>query len=105
MALAAAWPPARADAASKYKPCSLLTVADLETELRGKLGRSNERDTTVPEGSCEGEIMSTCDWAVGAAPGAQYFKVNKGLAFGLGGNGSVTVQQVKALADKVAARP
>lgn len=153
----------RVDAATKYKPCSLLTAVELETALHGKVDRSAERDTTMPDGPFKGDIMSTCDWVVGsntvtlnvirgpkspqeqaaflarlrateetlkkrgwtieaanipgadctsfkppasehAAPGSQCFMVSKGLAFGLGINGSVTVQQVKALADTVAAR-
>ena len=153
----------RVDAATKYQPCALLTAAELETALRGKVDRSVERDTTIPDGPFKGEIMSTCEWVLGsntvtlnvirgpknsqehaaglamlrateaklkqqgwtiepanipgadctsfkppagesAVPGAQCFMVSKGRAFGLGVNGSVAVQQVKALADKVAAR-
>jgi hypothetical protein len=154
----------RADATTKYKPCSLLTVAELETALRAKVGGTNERDTTIPEGTFKGDIMSTCDWVVGstyvtlsvirgprspqeqaaglaglrateenlkkkgwtiepaniagadcismkppasestALPGASCVMVSRGLAFWLGVNGVVTVQQVKALADKVGAR-
>ncbi len=156
----------RADAATKYKPCSLLTAADLETALRGKVGRFADRDITIPEGPSKGEVMSTCDWEVGgfyvslniirgprnpqeqaaglamfraleeglkkkgwtvergnipgaecfsgkppaseptALPGAWCAMVSKGLAFSLGINGKapLTVQEVKALADKVAAR-
>ena len=164
--LAAASLSHRVEAATKYGPCSLLTAAELEAALSGKVDRSNERDTTIPEGPFKGEIMSTCDWAVGssyvtlnvirgpknqqeqaaglasfrateerlkakgwtvepgnipgadcvsikppaseskAVPGSSCVMVSKGLAFWLGvnGKGSVTVQAVKALADKVAAR-
>ena len=161
--LLAASPRFAVDAATKYKPCSLLTAPELETALHGKVDRSAERDTTIPDGPFKGDVMSTCDWVVGSntvtlnvirgpknqqeqaaglaslrateetlkqkgwtvepanipgadctsfkppasesvAPGAQCFMVSKGLAFGLGVNGSVTVQLVKALADKVAAR-
>jgi hypothetical protein len=156
----------RADAATKYKPCSLLTAAELETALSGKVGRFADRDMTIPEGPFKGDIMSTCDWEVGssyvtlnvirgpknpqeqaaglanframeeglkrkgwtvepgnipgaecwsgkppaseptALPGASCVMVSKGLTLWLGVNSkeSVTVQQVKALADKVAAR-
>ncbi len=158
--------PLPADAATKYQPCSLLTTADLEKALRGKVGRFADRDMTIPEGPFKGDIMSTCDWVVGssyvtlniirgpknpqeqaaglasfrateerlkgkgwtvepgnipgadcvslkppateptALPSASCVMVSKGLAFWLGvnGKGSVTVQEVKALADKVAAR-
>ena len=154
----------RAEAATKYKPCSLLTGADLEAALSVKVDRSNETDTTIPDGPFKGETMSTCNWIVGsnsvtlnvirgpknpqeqaaglaglrateaqlkrkgwtvepanipgadcvsikppatestALPGSSCAMVSKGLAFWLGVNGSVTAQQVKALADKVAAR-
>jgi hypothetical protein len=153
-----------AGAATKYNPCSLLTTAQLEAVLRAKVGVTAEKDTTIPEGTFKGDIMSTCDWAVGstyvtlnvirgprtpqeqaaglaglraaeeklkkqgwtvepanipgaecvsvkppasessALPGASCVMVSKGLAFWLGVNGSVTVQQVKSLADMVAAR-
>ncbi len=156
----------RADAATKYKPCSLLTAAELETALRGKVDRFADKDMTIPAGPFKGDIMSTCDWVVGSAyvtlnvirgprnpqeqaagqvsfrakeealkrkgwtvapgnipgaecvsmkppaseptalPGASCVMVSKGLAFWLGVNSkeSVTAQQVKALADRVAAR-
>ncbi len=156
----------RADAATKYKPCSLLRAAELETALRAKVGVTNEKDTTIPEGPFKGDIMSTCDWVVGssyvtlnvirgpknaqeqaaglasfrateenlkkkgwtvepgnisgadcvslkppasestALPGSSCVMVSKGLAFWLGvtSKESMAVQQVKALADKVAAR-
>jgi hypothetical protein len=155
-----------ADAATKYKPCSLLTAAELEAALRGKVDRFADRDVTIPAGPFKGDIMSTCDWVVGssyvtlnvirgprspeeqaaglagfrakeeglkgkgwtvepanipgadcvsvkppasestALPGSSCAMVSKGLAFWLGVNskGSVTAQEVKALADKVAAR-
>lgn len=54
-----------ADAATKYRPCSLLTDAELETVLHGKVVRSAERDKSIPEGPFKGDIMSTCDWLVG----------------------------------------
>lgn len=151
-------------AATKYKPCSLLTAAELEAVLGAKVGVTAEKDTTIPEGTFKGDTMSTCNWAVGstyvtlnvirgprtpqeqaaglaglratedklkkqgwtvepanipgaecvsikppasessALPGASCVMVSKGLAFWLGVNGSVTVQQVKGLADMVAAR-
>lgn len=155
-----------ADAATKYQPCSLLTAADLEAALRAKVDRFADRDMTIPAGPFKGDIMSTCDWAVGSAyvtlnvirgpknaqekaaglasfrakeeglkkkgwtvepgnipgaecvsikppaseptalPGASCVMVSKGLAFWLGVNSKapVTVQEVKALADRVAAR-
>ncbi len=154
------------DAATKYKPCSLLTAAELETALHGKVDRFADRDVTIPEGPFKGEVMSTCDWWSGSAgltlnvirgpknaeeqaaglanlrakqeegrkkgwtiepgniPGAECFSmkppaseptalpsswcfmVSKGLAFSLGvlSKESSSVEQVKTLADKVAAR-
>lgn len=154
------------DAATKYNPCSLLTAAELETALHGKVDRSAERDNTIADGPFKGDIMSTCNWVVGsnfvtlnvirgpknaqeqaagvaslrateaklkqqgwtvepgnisgadcvslkppasdptALPSSSCAMVSKALAFWLGVNGkeSPTVQQVKALADKVAAR-
>ena len=166
MTLAALCPPVRGSAATKYKPCSLLTAAELETALHGKVDRSAEWDTTIPDGPFKGDVMSTCDWVVGsntvtlnvirgpknqqeqaaglaafranettlkqkgwtvesgnipgadcvtlkppaseptAVPGSSCVMVAKGLALWIGVNGkdSPTVREVKALADKVAAR-
>ena len=166
MVLLAASFPFRVDAETKYKPCSLLTAAELETALRGRVDSSAERDLTIPDGPFKGEIMSTCDWIVGsntvtlnvirgprnqqeqaaglatfhaseatlkqkgwtvepgnipgadcvslkppaseptAVPGSSWVMVAKGLALWIGVNGkdSPTVRQVKALADRVAAR-
>jgi hypothetical protein len=67
MALAAACPFLPAGAETKYKPCSLLTAAELEGALRGKVARANEKGSTIPDGPFKSEIMSTCDWVVGSS--------------------------------------
>lgn len=157
--------PLPVDAASKYRPCSLLTAAELEGALRVKLSSSNEGDIIIPEGPFKGETMSSCTWVMGSTyvalavmrgprtpeqraagpailrqaeeklkkqgwtvesaniPGAACstykppvgasglasfaacYMESKGFGFSLTINGSsVTPQQVKALADKAAAR-
>ncbi len=57
--------PLPVEAASKYRPCSLLTAAELEAALGAKVGRSDERDIAFTEGPYKGETMSTCTWIVG----------------------------------------
>jgi len=166
MMLAALSSPVRVSAEAKYKPCSLLTAAEVETALHGKVDSSFERDMTIPDGPFKGEIMSTCDWVVGsntvtlnvirgprsqqeqaaglatfhaneatlkqkgwtvepgnipgadcvslkppasdpsAVSGSSCVMVAKGLALWIGVNGkdSPTVREVKALADRAAAR-
>lgn len=162
LTLLLAWStPLPVDAASKYRPCSLLTTAELEGALRVKLSSSNEGDIIIPEGPFKGETMSTCTWVMGStnvtlavtrgprtpeqraagltmlrqaeetlrkqgwtvesanisgaacstykppagASGAACSMESKGFGFSLYIYGSsVTPQQVKALADKAAAR-
>lgn len=53
--------PLPADAASKYKPCSLLTPAEVEAVLGVKVTRTDEG-----EGAYKGETMSSCNWATGS---------------------------------------
>ena len=68
----------RTDAATKYKPCSLLTAADLETALQAKVSSSSDRDQAIPEGAYKGEIVSTCDWLLGSDSGAVGLSVIRG---------------------------
>ncbi len=53
--------PLPADAASKYKPCSLLTPAEAGAVLGTKVTGTDEG-----EGVYKGETMSSCKWATGA---------------------------------------
>ncbi len=67
LALLLAWStPQAVEAASKYRPCSLLTAAELEAALGAKVGRTDERDIAFAEGPYKGETMSTCTWLVGS---------------------------------------
>ncbi len=59
--------PLPADAASKYKACSLLTASEVEATLQAKVTNTDERDITISEGTYKGDIMSTCTWVVGSA--------------------------------------
>jgi hypothetical protein len=53
-------PPAEAD--SKYKPCSLLTTAEIEAVLGTKVAETKDQDIPVTQGAYKGEIMSGCTW-------------------------------------------
>jgi hypothetical protein len=50
-----------ADAASTYKPCSLLTPAEVEAVLSTKVTKTDEG-----EGAYKGQAMSSCRWATGS---------------------------------------
>jgi hypothetical protein len=66
LVIAAALPvgvtPLPADADSKYKPCSLLTSAEVEGVLGTKVAGTQENDITVTQGAYKGETMSGCIW-------------------------------------------
>ena len=156
----------RADAASKYNACGLLTAAELKAAVNASLDKADDRDIVIPSGPYKGETMSSCTWAMGstfaslnvirgpqtaeqraaglsgmrtveaglakkgwsvepakipgadcnaykppaseesARPFASCIMRSKGLAFwlGVGGATSLTPQQVKGLADRIAAR-
>ncbi|HEY6103003.1 MAG TPA: hypothetical protein VI007_07245 [bacterium] len=50
-----------ANGASKYKPCSLLTPAEVEVVLGSKVIKTDEGD-----GLYKGQTMSSCNWTTGA---------------------------------------
>jgi len=52
-------------AASKYKPCSLLTPVEVEAVLHTKVTGTDEGD-----GFYKGQTMSSCKWAAGATVSA-----------------------------------
>ena len=54
-------PPAEAE--SKYKPCSLLTTAEIEAVLGARVADTQEKDIPVTQGAYKGETMSGCTWA------------------------------------------
>ncbi len=56
-----------AEAASKYKACSLLTAAELEAALGAKVSRTDEGDIVINEGPYKGETMSSCSWVIGSS--------------------------------------
>jgi hypothetical protein len=60
--------PAGAD--SKYKPCSLLTTAEIEAVLGAKVAEAREQDVPITQGAYKGETMSGCTWATKGPVGA-----------------------------------
>lgn len=52
-------------AAGKYKPCTLLTAAELEAVVRGKVSQTHDSDIVVQSGPYKGETISTCTWVLG----------------------------------------
>jgi hypothetical protein len=54
-------PLVRAD--SRYKPCTLLTTAEIEAVLGTKVADAKDRDIPVTRGAYKGETMSGCTWA------------------------------------------
>jgi hypothetical protein len=60
--LAAVAVPTPAGADSKYKPCSLLTTAEIEAVLGTKVAEAQEKDIPVTRGAYTGETMSGCTW-------------------------------------------
>lgn len=64
LVLSAAAVPRRTDAAAatKYRPCALLTAAEVEATLGRKVDLSEENDQTISAGTWKGETMSTCNW-------------------------------------------
>ena len=64
VALLAAMVPAPASSATKYKPCTLLTTADLEGALKAKLSRAQQEggDVVDEAGPLKGETLDWCSW-------------------------------------------
>jgi hypothetical protein len=61
--LLAAMVPAPASSATKYKPCTLLTTADLEGALKAKLSRAQQEGGDVEDdGPLKGETLDWCSW-------------------------------------------
>jgi hypothetical protein len=59
-----------AEAESKYKPCSLLTTAEIEAVLGTAVTQTQENDLTVPDGPYKGETLSGCMWGTKSAMSA-----------------------------------
>lgn len=55
---------APAGSATKYKPCTLLTTADLEGALKAKLSRAQQEGGDVADepGPLKGETIDWCSW-------------------------------------------
>jgi len=66
--LLAATVPAAASSATKYKPCTLLTTADLESALKAKLSRAQQEGGDVEDepGPLKGESIDWCSWVLGS---------------------------------------
>ncbi|MDQ7842826.1 MAG: hypothetical protein QN141_01875 [Armatimonadota bacterium] len=60
--------PVPSTAATKYKPCSLLTSADLEAALGAKVSRgAQEGEDTDTQGTpLQGEVLDHCAWVLRA---------------------------------------
>ena len=70
--LLAAMVPAPASSATKYKPCTLLTTADLEGALKAKVSRGQQEggDVDNDPGPLQGETIDWCSWVLGSSGGA-----------------------------------
>lgn len=70
--LLAATVPVPAGSATKYKPCALLTTADLEATLKAKLTRGQQEggDVDNDPGPLQGETIDWCSWILGSSGGA-----------------------------------
>ncbi len=60
--------PAPASSATKYKPCTLLTTADLEGTLKVKVTRGQQEGGDVDDepGPLQGETIDWCSWVLGS---------------------------------------
>ena len=80
--LLAATVPAPASSATKYKPCTLLTTADLEGALKAKVTRSQLEDEEPPdtEGPFKGEVLDGCSWILGSGAIGVVLRVTRAVA-------------------------
>ncbi len=64
--------PAPASSETKYKPCTLLTTADLEGALKAKVTRAQQEGGDVEDepGLLKGETIDWCSWILGSSGGA-----------------------------------
>ena len=58
--------PHRAEAASKYNACGLLTAAELKAAVNASVDKADDRDIVIPSGPYKGETMSGCTWVMGS---------------------------------------
>ena len=55
-------------AATKYKPCSLLTSAEVKAAAGAEVKGTQEGDVVIRDGPMKGETMTNCTWMIGNAP-------------------------------------
>ncbi len=80
-ALLAAVVPAPASSATKYKPCTLLTTADLEGALKAKVTRSlGENEVIDDEEPLKGEAIDACSWVLGSASIGVVLRITRAIA-------------------------
>ncbi len=80
--LLAASVPASAGSATKYKPCTLLTTADLESALKTKLSRGQQEGGDVEDepGPLKGETIDWCSWILGSGSFGVILRVTRAVA-------------------------
>ena len=80
--LLAATVPAPASSATKYKPCTLLTTADLEGALKAKVTRAQQEggDVDTDPGPLQGETIDWCSWILGSGAIGVVLRVTRAVA-------------------------
>ena len=80
--LLAATVPAPASSATKYKPCTLLTTADLEGALKAKVTRAQQEggDVDNDPGPLQGETIDWCSWILGSGAIGVVLRVTRAVA-------------------------
>jgi hypothetical protein len=79
--LLAAVVPAPASSATKYKPCTLLTTADLEGVLKAKVTRGQQEggDVDNDPGPLQGETIDWCSWILGSGSIGVVLRVTRAI--------------------------
>lgn len=80
--LLAATVPAPASSDTKYKPCALLTTADLEGALKAKITRGQQEGGDVEDepGPLKGETIDWCSWVLGSGTLGVVLRVTRAVA-------------------------
>ncbi len=80
--LLAATVPAPASSATKYKPCTLLTTADLEGALKAKVTRGQQEggDVDNDPGPLQGETIDWCSWILSSGAIGVVLRVTRAVA-------------------------
>ena len=80
--LLAATVPAPASSATKYKPCALLTMPDLEGALKAKVTRAQQEggDVDNEPGPLQGETIDWCSWVLGSGAMGVVLRITRAVA-------------------------